>query len=134
MYSNRTTKKELQRIIDEQQARIKQLECSLLLEDLPEETGIDHIDHAAWKKHHDAALDLLSRAVEWAGRNYGNPHTDPLERQAAGIGTLLSQVFRWSGTYAFLTAAEWLEDSNWHTEARTLYHMYEVDLARFSTE
>lgn len=67
--------------------------------------------------------DILS----WVSRNEGMGYDDPLERRAAGIGVLLSRAFHYTGTCAFLTAAHWLEDSNWHTEAAILFAMYDQD-------
>jgi hypothetical protein len=69
----------------------------------------------------------MEEILSWVSRNEGMGYHDPMERRAAGMGVLLSRAFHYTGTFAFLTAAHWLEDSNWHTEAAILYEMYERD-------
>jgi hypothetical protein len=65
---------------------------------------------------------LFGLIDEYARRNL-TPHYQTEGKRPESLGTMISQCFEWRGDFILLTAAEAMEDANFHDDAATLRQM-----------
>lgn len=69
----------------------------------------------------EARLDSLKTCLE---RNYGTAEQ--------GLGIALSIIFHYCGDNVILAGAYGCEDANWHSDAATLFALYERNISRYN--